>query len=123
MSSVKEIRESADVKLTKLGARADAFQATPGGKQGPRRSNQTPTSRKFVEPSTSLRLASTDKRTFPDERKQAIHSLVDNLECADGRQSNRIAGDARVCAQQIHEASRRNGSGTGWRSGRVQEQS
>ena len=106
MSKVKEIRESADVKLTKLDARADAFQAILEKGKGHAdriQSNQQEVRRALDQ----LKVGIDRHKDLSDERKQAIHSLVDTLNAqlaASGTASRETLAFAR---QQIYEASRR----------------
>ena len=106
MSIVKEIRESADVKLTKLGARADAFQAAleEDKDHGDRiKQNQHEVRQALDEVKAGI----DRQKEVSDSRKQAIHSLVDNLNAqlaASGSASRETLMHAR---EQIHEASHR----------------
>src|SRR5262245_48158382 len=106
MSIVREIRESADVKLTKLGARADAFQAALEKRKDYAdriQSNQQEVRRALDQ----LKVGIDRHKDLSDERKQAMHSLVDTLNAqlaASGAASRETLAYAR---QQIYEGSHR----------------
>src|SRR5215510_9278838 len=106
MSNVKEIRESADVKLTKLGARADAFQATLE-KSKSHADRIQPNQQEVRRALDQLKVGIDRHKDLSEERKQAIHSLVDTLNAqmaASGTASRETLAYAR---QQIYETSRR----------------
>jgi uncharacterized protein (DUF342 family) len=78
MSSISNIRESADVKLAKLDARADAFHAAlEGNKDGDGRiaRNKQDVRRALDELTAGI----AQQKELPDTRKQAISSMVDSL--------------------------------------------
>lgn len=106
MSSVKEIRESADGKLTKLVARADAFQATlEKGKDHADRIQ--PNQQEVRRALDQLKVGIDRYKDLSEGRKQAIYSLVDALNAqiaASETASRETLGYAR---QQVYEASRR----------------
>jgi archaellum component FlaC len=79
MSSIEEIKQSVDVKLDKLDARADAFQAALGGSES--QMNERIERRKQELRQTIEKLSSDidQEKDLPHERKQAVGSLVDNL--------------------------------------------
>ena len=106
MSKVKEIRESADIKLTKLGARADAFQATlEKSKDHADRiqANQQEVRRALDQ----LKVGIDRHKDLSDGRKQAIHSLVDALNAQIASSETASRETLAYARQQIYEASRR----------------
>src|SRR5262245_2626266 len=106
MSIVKEIRESADVKLTKLGARADAFEAAlEKSKDHADRiqSNQQEVRRALDQ----LKVGIDRHKDLSDERKQAMHSLVDTLNAQIDASETASRETLAYARQQIYEASRR----------------
>jgi len=106
MSSVKEIRESADVKLSKLVARADALQATLEKSKGHADRIQ-PNQQEVRRALDQLKVGIDRHKDLSNERKQAIHSLVDTLNAqiaASGTASRETLAYAR---QQIYEGSHR----------------
>jgi archaellum component FlaC len=79
MSNIKEIKESADVKLDKLDARRTHFKPPWGGSES--QIQERIEHRKREIPRTLDQLSSDidQQKDLPDERKQAVRSLVDNL--------------------------------------------
>jgi hypothetical protein len=79
MSSINEIKQSVDVKLDKLDARADALQAALAGSKD--QTNERIACRKQEARQAIDNLSSEigQQKDLPDERKQAIRSLVDDL--------------------------------------------
>jgi len=79
MSSIKEMKGSVDVKLDKLDARADAFQAALAGSKA-QIDERIQYHRQAVR--QALDKLATDieqQKGLPIERKESIRSLVDNL--------------------------------------------
>jgi ABC-type transporter Mla subunit MlaD len=106
MSKVKEIRESADVKLTKLGARADAFQATLE-KSKDHADRIEPNQQEVRRALDQLKVGIDRQKDLSDERKQAIHSLVDTLNAQMAASQTASRETLAYARQQIREASRR----------------
>src|SRR5262245_25696039 len=106
MSSVKEIRESADVKLTKLGARADAFQATLE-KSKDHANRIQPNQQEVRRALDQLKVDIDRHKDLSDERKQAIHSLVDTFNAQIAASETASRETLAFARQQIYEASRR----------------
>jgi hypothetical protein len=79
MSSIKEMKGSVDVKLDKLDARADAFQAAlAGGKT--QIDERIQHHRQAVGQALDKLATDIERQTdLPIERKESIRSLVDNL--------------------------------------------
>ncbi|MGB7946165.1 MAG: hypothetical protein WCH75_00655 [Candidatus Binatia bacterium] len=79
MSSINEIKQSVDVKLDKLDARADALQAALAGSKD--QTNERIARRKQEARQAIDNLSSEigQQKDLPDERKRAIRSLVDDL--------------------------------------------
>ena len=105
MSIVKEIRESADVKLTKLGARGRFQAALEEDKDHGDRIKQN--QHEVRQALDQVKAGIDRQKELSDSRKQAIHSLVDNLNAqlaASGSASRETLMHAR---EQIHEASHR----------------
>jgi hypothetical protein len=106
MSTFSDIREASDTKLAKLDARADAFHAAlEGGKDSDERiARNKQEARRALDKLT----ADIDQRTeIPDTRKQAIHSLVDNLNQQITLSQTASRETLRYARQQIHESSRK----------------
>src|SRR5215467_10925618 len=99
MSSIKEIRESVDVKLTKLASRADAFQATL--------ENSKDHADRIQPNQQEVRRALDQLKVLSDGRKQAIHSLVDTLNAQIAASETASRETLAYARQQIHQASRR----------------
>jgi len=106
MSKVKEIRESADVKLTKLAARADAFQATLE-KSKDHAERIQPNQQEVRRALDQLKAGVDRHKDLSDGRKQAIHSLVDTLNAQIAASATASRETLAYARQQIHEASRR----------------
>lgn len=106
MSKVKEIRESADIKLTKLGARADAFQATLE-KSKDHADRIEPNQQEVRRALDQLKVGVDRHKDLSDGRKQAIHSLVDTLNAQIAASASASRETLAYARQQIHEASRR----------------
>ena len=106
MSKVKEIRESADIKLTKLGARADAFQATLE-KSKDHADRIQPNQQEVRRALDQLKVGVDRHKDLSDGRKQAIHSLVDTLNAQIAASATASRETLAYARQQIHEASRR----------------
>jgi DNA anti-recombination protein RmuC len=79
MSSIKEIKESVGVKLDKLDARADAFQAALAGSKNQMDERIQLNKQQVRRVLDRLTTDIDQQQDLPDERKQAIRSLVDNL--------------------------------------------
>jgi hypothetical protein len=79
MSSIKDLKEDVDVKLDKLDARADAFQAALAGSQTQIdegiQGNKQAVRRALVKLATDIE----QQKDLPVERKESMRSLVDNL--------------------------------------------
>lgn len=106
MPSIKEIRDSIDVKLTKLDARADAFHAAL--EESKDHDERIKRSRQEVGRALDKLTANIDQQSeLSDGRKQTIHSLVDNLnaQIADSKTASRET--LAYARRQIHEASRK----------------
>ena len=106
MSKVKEIRESADIKLTKLGARADAFQAALE-KSKDHADRIQPNQQEVRRALDQLKVGVDRHKDLSDGRKQAIHSLVDTLNAQIAASATASRETLAYARQQIHEASRR----------------
>ena len=106
MSKVKEIRESADVKLTKLAARADVFQATLE-KSKDHADRIQPNQQEVRRALDQLKVGVDRHKDLSDGRKQAIHSLVDILNAQIAASATASRETLAYARQQIHEASRR----------------
>ena len=106
MSRVKEIRESADVKLTKLGARADAFEAALE-KSKDHADRIQPNQQEVRRALDQLKVGIDRHKDLSDERKQAIHSLVDTLNAQIAASESASRETLAYARQQIHEASHR----------------
>jgi type VI protein secretion system component VasK len=79
MSSIKEMKASVDVKLDKLDARADAFQAALAGSKA-QTDERIQYHRQAVRQALDKLATDIDRQTdLPVERKESIRSLVDNL--------------------------------------------
>jgi hypothetical protein len=79
MSSIKEMKGSADVKLDKLDARADAFQAALAGSKA-QIDERIQYHRQAVRQALDKLAADIERQTdLPVERKESMRSLVDNL--------------------------------------------
>jgi hypothetical protein len=79
MSSIKEMKGSVDVKLDKLDARADAFQAALAGSKT-QIDERIQHHRQAVRQALDKLATDIERRTdLPTERKESIRSLVDNL--------------------------------------------
>src|SRR5215471_19323287 len=106
MSKVKEIRESADVKLTKLAARADAFQATLE-KSRDHADRIQPNQQEVRRALDQLKVGVDRHKDLSDGRKQAIHSLVDTLNAQIAASATASRETLAYARQQIHQAGRR----------------
>ena len=106
MSSIKEIRESADVKLTKLAARADALQATLK-KSKDHADRIQPNQQEVRRALDQLKVGVDRHKDLSDGRKQAIHSLVDTLNVQIAASATASRETLAYARQQIHQASRR----------------
>ena len=106
MSSIKEIRESPDVKLTKLASRADAFQATLE-KSKDHAERIQPNQQEVRRALDQLKAGVDRHKDLSDGRKQAIHSLVDTLNAQIAASATASRETLAYARQQIHEASRR----------------
>jgi chromosome segregation ATPase len=106
MSSIKEIRESADVKLSKLGARADALQATLK-KSKDHADRIQPNQQEVRRALDQLKVGVDRHKDLSDGRKQAIHSLVDTLNAQIAASATASRETLAYARQQIHQASRR----------------
>ena len=107
MSSISNIRESSDAKLAKLDARADAFQAALEGSANQideRIARNKQEARRALDKLT----ADIDERTeVSDTRKQAIRSLVDNLNQQITLSQTASQETLAYARRQIHEGSRK----------------
>lgn len=106
MSSISNIRESADAKLAKLDARADAFHAAlEGDKDGDGRIARN---KQEVRRALDKLTADIDQRTeISDTRKQAVRSLVDNLNEQIALSQTASRETLAYARRQIHEGSRK----------------
>ena len=79
MSSIKDLKEDVDVKLDKLDARADAFQAALAGSQTQIdegiQGNKQAVRRALDKLATDIE----QQKDLPVKRKESMRSLVDNL--------------------------------------------
>src|SRR5262245_61435687 len=106
MPKVREIRESADVKLTKLSARADAYQATLENSKDHADRIQ-PNQQEVRRALDQLKISIDQHKDLSDERKQAIHSLVDTLNAQIAASATASRETLAYAHRQIYEASRR----------------
>src|SRR4029077_14679709 len=106
MSTFSDIREASDTKLAKLDARADAFHAALEG----RKDSDERITRKHKEVRRALDklTADIDQRTeISDTRKQAVRSLVDNLNEQITLSQTASRETLAYARRQIHEDSRK----------------
>jgi archaellum component FlaC len=79
MANIKEIKESASVRLDRLDARADAFQAALGAGESQIQERIAHRKQKIRRALDKLSSDIDQQNGLPPERKQAARSLVDNL--------------------------------------------
>jgi hypothetical protein len=107
MSSMSNIRESCDTKLAKLDARADAFQAALEGSAN-QIDDRIVRNKQEVRRALDKLTADIDQRTeISDTRKQAIRSLVDNLNEQITLSQTASRETLAYARRQIHEDSRK----------------
>ena len=106
MSSISNIRESADAKLAKLDARADAFHAAvEASKDG---DDRIARNKQEVRRALDKLTADIDQSTeISDTRKQAVRSLVDNLNEQITLSQTASRETLAYARRQIHEGSRK----------------
>ena len=108
MSSIKDLKEDVDVKLDKLDARADAFQAALAGSK-PQIDEGIQGNKQAVR--RALDKLATDieqQKDLPVKRKESMRSLVDNLNeqiASSQAAAHEILASAR---RQMHEVTQKS---------------
>ena len=107
MSTIKQIRESVDIKLDKLDARADAFQAALGG---PHAQLEAQLAQNKGEAKRALEKLMADidsHEDIPDAQKQAIRSVAENLNLQMDLSQSAAQETLESARRQLHDASQK----------------